>query len=125
MKFECDSCHAQYMIADEKVGKRGVKVKCKKCQHVIIVRPDGASGPKDAPPKEAKAEKKPPAAPREQQPQETAVAPPPPGLDVNMSSSGQDDEGDTFAQGGATDPGIPDLRNAANPPSDDLPPPTP
>lgn len=39
MKFECDSCHAQYMIADEKVGKRGVKVKCKKCQHVIIVRP--------------------------------------------------------------------------------------
>lgn len=41
MKFECDSCHAQYMIADEKVGKRGVKVKCKKCQHVIIVRPDG------------------------------------------------------------------------------------
>lgn len=40
MKFECDSCHAQYMIADEKVGKRGVKVKCKKCQHVIIVRPN-------------------------------------------------------------------------------------
>ena len=40
MKFECDSCHAQYMIADEKVGKRGVKVKCKKCQHVIIVRPE-------------------------------------------------------------------------------------
>ena len=30
MKFECDSCHAQYMIADEKVGKRGVKVKCKR-----------------------------------------------------------------------------------------------
>ncbi len=40
MKFECDACHAQYMIADEKVGKRGVKVKCKKCQHVIIVRPN-------------------------------------------------------------------------------------
>lgn len=40
MKFECDSCHAQYMIADEKVGKRGVKVKCKRCSHVIVVRPD-------------------------------------------------------------------------------------
>ena len=40
MKFECDSCHAQYMIADDKVGKRGVKVKCKRCAHVIIVRPD-------------------------------------------------------------------------------------
>ncbi|MCC7074595.1 MAG: zinc-ribbon domain-containing protein [Deltaproteobacteria bacterium] len=47
MKFECDSCHAQYMIADEKVGKRGVKVKCKKCQHVIIVRP-GKHGDKAA-----------------------------------------------------------------------------
>jgi predicted Zn finger-like uncharacterized protein len=43
MKFECDSCHAQYMIADEKVGKRGVKVKCKRCSHVIVVRPEGAA----------------------------------------------------------------------------------
>ncbi len=42
MKFECDSCHAQYMIADEKVGKRGVKVKCKRCSHVIVVRPEGS-----------------------------------------------------------------------------------
>ena len=39
MKFECDSCNAQYMIADEKVGQRGVKVKCKRCSHIIIVRP--------------------------------------------------------------------------------------
>ena len=31
MKFSCDQCSAQYMIADEKVGDRGVKVKCKKC----------------------------------------------------------------------------------------------
>lgn len=45
MKFECESCHAQYMIADEKVGKRGVKVKCKRCSHVIIVRPDGEAAP--------------------------------------------------------------------------------
>jgi predicted Zn finger-like uncharacterized protein len=43
MKFECDSCHASYMIADEKVGKRGVKVKCKRCSHVIIVRPEKAA----------------------------------------------------------------------------------
>ncbi|MEO1173165.1 MAG: MJ0042-type zinc finger domain-containing protein, partial [Myxococcota bacterium] len=27
------------MIADEKIGDRGVKVKCKKCSHMIIVRP--------------------------------------------------------------------------------------
>jgi len=50
MKFECDSCHASYMIADEKVGKRGVKVKCKRCSHVIIVRPEKAASGADAPP---------------------------------------------------------------------------
>jgi predicted Zn finger-like uncharacterized protein len=38
MKFFCDQCHAQYMIADEKIGPRGVKVKCKKCTNVIHVR---------------------------------------------------------------------------------------
>lgn len=57
MKFECDSCHAQYMIADEKVGKRGVKVKCKKCQHVIIVRPNkGDKAAEKAASKAARAE---------------------------------------------------------------------
>lgn len=39
MKFSCDQCHAQYMIADEKLGERGAKVRCKKCEHIIIVRP--------------------------------------------------------------------------------------
>ena len=39
MRFACDSCGAQYMIADEKVGARGVKVKCKKCSHMIVVKP--------------------------------------------------------------------------------------
>ena len=38
MRFVCDSCRAQYMISDEKVGSRGVKVRCKKCGHVIHVR---------------------------------------------------------------------------------------
>ena len=38
MRFVCDSCHAQYMISDDKVGANGVKVRCKKCSHVIIVR---------------------------------------------------------------------------------------
>ena len=42
MKFSCDACGAQYMIADEKVGSKGVKVKCKKCEHMIIVRPAAA-----------------------------------------------------------------------------------
>ena len=38
MKFACESCHAQYMISDEKVGAKGVKVRCKKCNHVNVVR---------------------------------------------------------------------------------------
>jgi predicted Zn finger-like uncharacterized protein len=38
MRFVCDSCRAQYNISDEKVGPRGVKVRCKKCGHVIHVR---------------------------------------------------------------------------------------
>src|SRR5512135_2280471 len=38
MKFTCDSCSAQYMISDEKVGPNGVKVRCKKCGHVIHVK---------------------------------------------------------------------------------------
>jgi len=41
MRFVCDSCRAQYMISDDKVGPKGVKVRCKKCGYVILVqRPD-------------------------------------------------------------------------------------
>ncbi len=45
MRFVCDSCRAQYMISDEKVGAKGVKVRCKKCGFVILVR-----RPQDLPP---------------------------------------------------------------------------
>lgn len=38
MKFLCDNCQAQYMISDEKVGPAGVRVRCKKCSHVIYVK---------------------------------------------------------------------------------------
>src|SRR5713226_4124690 len=38
MRFVCDSCRAQYMISDDKVGAKGVKVRCKKCGHVIWVQ---------------------------------------------------------------------------------------
>ncbi|MCP3103850.1 adventurous gliding motility protein GltJ [Myxococcus sp. K15C18031901] len=48
MRFVCDSCRAQYMISDDKVGPKGVKVRCKKCGHTITVRPAGASAGKDA-----------------------------------------------------------------------------
>lgn len=45
MKFTCDSCGAQYLISDDKIGPRGVKVRCKKCSHVIILRPPAAAVP--------------------------------------------------------------------------------
>jgi predicted Zn finger-like uncharacterized protein len=50
MRFVCDSCRAQYMISDDKVGPKGVKVRCKKCDHTITVRPAGAAAaPESAP----------------------------------------------------------------------------
>ncbi len=46
MRFVCDSCRAQYMISDDKVGLKGVKVRCKKCGYVILVRrPEPVSAP--------------------------------------------------------------------------------
>ena len=55
MKFSCDQCNAQYMIADEKVGTRGVKVKCKKCGHVIVVKPTAAASVQAGPAAEPRA----------------------------------------------------------------------
>jgi predicted Zn finger-like uncharacterized protein len=42
MRFVCESCRAQYMINDEKVGPKGVKVRCRKCGYVILVKRDAA-----------------------------------------------------------------------------------
>jgi predicted Zn finger-like uncharacterized protein len=39
MRFRCDNCDAQYAIADEKLGKKGVRIRCKKCSEIITVRP--------------------------------------------------------------------------------------
>ena len=39
MKFVCSNCSTQYLISDDKVGSKGVKVRCKRCGNVIIVRP--------------------------------------------------------------------------------------
>jgi predicted Zn finger-like uncharacterized protein len=40
MKFVCDNCSTQYLISDDKIGPKGVKVRCKRCGNVIIVRPE-------------------------------------------------------------------------------------
>lgn len=38
MKFYCDKCQTKYSIADEKIAGKVLKVRCKKCAHVITVR---------------------------------------------------------------------------------------
>jgi predicted Zn finger-like uncharacterized protein len=38
MKFLCDNCKAKYQIADEKVAGRTVRMKCRKCSHLIEIR---------------------------------------------------------------------------------------
>jgi|GEM_PF-1462898 len=37
MQFECDSCHAKYKIADEKVRGRVVRFPCRKCEYKILI----------------------------------------------------------------------------------------
>jgi predicted Zn finger-like uncharacterized protein len=38
MKFLCDQCKAKYQIADEKVQGKTLRMKCRKCGHVIEIR---------------------------------------------------------------------------------------
>lgn len=44
MKFYCDSCQAKYSIPDQKVRGKVLKVRCKKCSHVITVREPKSPG---------------------------------------------------------------------------------
>ncbi len=46
MKIVCDSCGAKYSIADEKVAGKVFKIRCKKCQNIIVVR---GNKPEDQP----------------------------------------------------------------------------
>lgn len=45
MRFTCEKCNAQYMISDDKVGAKGVRVRCKKCGNIVTVRPKSESEP--------------------------------------------------------------------------------
>src|SRR5207302_7773538 len=57
--FTCADCGAKYMIADDKIGPRGVKVRCKKCANVIVLRPQkgGARAGGSAAPEESAEDK--------------------------------------------------------------------
>ncbi|MFO0727024.1 MAG: AgmX/PglI C-terminal domain-containing protein [Myxococcota bacterium] len=121
MKFTCDDCGAQYMIADEKIGPKGVKVRCKKCANVIILRPQRANGSLPAPgpssvsvPPAESAGVLPafslPSTPASAQPAAAAKKLPPTPPDRGLSSISGDDEDEAtqaFEQrprAGATDP---------------------
>ncbi|WP_437528060.1 zinc-ribbon domain-containing protein [Sorangium sp. So ce726] len=54
MKITCESCQAKYTIADEKVAGKTVKIKCKKCNHSMVVH--GANEAAPAAPQDATAE---------------------------------------------------------------------
>lgn len=43
MKFACDKCDARYAIADEKIRGKVLKIKCKKCGNVLVLREPRAS----------------------------------------------------------------------------------
>ena len=38
MKIVCESCNTKYTIADDKVRGKVFKIRCKKCQNVIVVK---------------------------------------------------------------------------------------
>ncbi|MGK3988113.1 zinc-ribbon domain-containing protein [Sorangium sp. So ce136] len=45
MKITCESCQAKYTIADEKVVGKTVKIKCKKCNHAMVVHGANEAAP--------------------------------------------------------------------------------
>lgn len=38
MIIQCDKCHAKFKIDDSKVTPQGVKVRCKKCRNIFVVK---------------------------------------------------------------------------------------
>src|SRR5262249_1459474 len=42
MKFLCDRCKTKYSIADEKVRRKILKIRCKNCANIITVRDPAA-----------------------------------------------------------------------------------
>src|SRR5580658_10042876 len=69
VKFLCDQCKTKYQIADEKAAGKTLRMKCRKCGHLIEVRAATAattiaSTPPPAGPSPAAPPYSPPGAPR-------------------------------------------------------------
>jgi predicted Zn finger-like uncharacterized protein len=54
MKFVCSHCASQYLISDDKIGPKGVKIKCQRCSSIILVKPESLFKPEE--PKETQAQ---------------------------------------------------------------------
>ena len=76
----CTKCQAKFRVADEKIGPRGAKVRCSRCQTVFQVAPGIAPAVSGGPPERP--------------------TPPPRGLDVELESP----FGAAGAEGAAADP---------------------
>lgn len=65
MKFLCDNCKAKYQIADDKVAGKTVRMKCRKCGHLIEIRASvtETSVATGVPPEAVVSERPPPASP--------------------------------------------------------------
>lgn len=45
MIVECSNCHTKYNVNEEKIPANGVKVKCHKCQAIIVINKPGPAAP--------------------------------------------------------------------------------
>lgn len=88
MIIQCDTCSARFRLDDSRVTESGVKVRCKRCQHIFLVRREPAIPPpeQEIPPAGAGAEISPPPAPSWQE----AVAPPAPAAGESGEAAGVD-----------------------------------
>jgi len=48
LNFSCDKCGRKYSVADDRVGDKGVKIRCKHCQHLILVTPPPVVGAEES-----------------------------------------------------------------------------
>ncbi len=48
MRFVCEQCQTRYTIPDEKARGRALKVRCKKCNGIIVIRPEAAAAAEQA-----------------------------------------------------------------------------
>ncbi len=104
----CARCQAKFRVSDQKVGPRGAKVRCSRCQTVFLIRRDQGTSSSDAAPVPAGA----PAAPSPAPPfSSSGVAPRARSLGLDLESGAHPEP---FAWNGAAPP--PDALSAPDDP---------